>query len=251
MMLLRGLSAELLEAGMRPHSPRAQQEYLDGKDTNLGRGPADEPNLRVSLLRKTHERQVSSSSLGAESRSHSLSCTPTASSAPAHVAFFSGSNSHRDTVRTAVATAVALLVLLLVALCTVAITSHGQHGEFHGVGRGSALTSRGFHLLAEGMASIASSLDRDAVEEFAPERGYVRKALHHTQDAVQEQIRQKEILQEYYDAEVARLSQELEEQRIWYENKLEEQQKVLVDVFGDDTPKQAVASSNVDHEQLI
>jgi len=231
---------------MRPRSPRAPQSATGGDSGFFN------PDLRMSLLRKTHERQLSSSM--AESRdNNSLSTTPTGSKK--YFSFNgSGSDGHsrlRDVVGIAAATALVLLVLLLVALCTVAILGHPHHSQFHGFGRGKTTMSRGVHLLAEGLASVASSIDGDAVEEYAPERGYVRKALHHTQDQVQEQIHEKEVLQEYYDTELALLSRKLEDQKLAYEKRLEEQQKVLLDVFGDDVPKKAERSTNVDHEQLI
>lgn len=128
-----------------------------------------------------------------------------------------------------VATTVVILVSLL-ALATAGPTAKSQlkdtlPGNHHG---------RMTHLLAEGLSSVASKLDPDAVEEYAPPRGYIRKALDKMRGQLSEREKESMSLQAYYDSELATLRAELEQQRKTFEGKLRRQELVLSEVFGDE-----------------
>lgn len=135
------------------------------------------------------------------------------------------------------ATTVVFLVCLLALATTTGPTAKSKlvselPGNRHG---------RMAHLLAEGLAAAASQLDPEAVEDHAPRRGYIRKALDATRGQLAAREAEAMRLQAFYDAELALLRAEMDQQRSAFEGQVHQQEDILKEVFGDeeDIPRPA------------
>ena len=130
-------------------------------------------------------------------------------------------------------TVVSVSVLVLLALCAIALAGNLTHAHTTALG-GKPVKSRSAHLLAEGLASLASRLDNEAVEEYAPTRGYIRKALEATKRQMAAQRNDIDSLQKYYDSQLKHMQEELKLQKDLYEKKISVQGSVLNEVFGNE-----------------
>lgn len=149
----------------------------------------------------------------------------------------------RRTVALVALSVLATTVLLLLGLLTLAAAGPGAASRLTGRDLTTPERKRSefAHYLAEGLASMASTLDPDAVEEFAPPRGYIRKALVESRGRLSAREEEAMRLQAYYDSEIARLHQDFDQQREAYDLKVRQQQALLEEVFGeDDVPEQNV-----------
>ena len=243
--IVRTSSAEL-ESGVRPRSPVARrlrcpepQRNHSAKLDALENGGCSD--MRVSVLRRTHSNRVVHQ-VGAQRSDDVSNCSTPKSMAAASPRPVFVDRKTRHTVAIVATTVVSLSVLVLLALCAIALAGNVTHAHTIALD-GKPVKSRSAHLLAEGLASLASRLDNEAVEEYAPNRGYIRKALEATKRQMEIQRNDIDSLQEYYDSQLKHMQDELKLQKGLYEKQLSVQGKVLDDIFGNEDAEAVFASA--------